>query len=181
MRKLLRRLLPARAAVNDNRWLRPFRDSLLHPRLWNLNRRSAAGGVAVGLFCGLIPGPLQIAGSAVLSLIFKVNFPVAILSTFYTNPLTIVPLYFIAYELGKWVLGQDGDFAPPPTLGESTFTHWLAQLVDWGAQLGTPIAIGLPLLAAIVALIGYTVVRVGWRVYLISQIKARRLRSSTQH
>ena len=54
----LKKYLPNHDAVHGNRWLRPFRNSLLHPRLWHLNRHSAAGAVAAGLFCGLIPGPL---------------------------------------------------------------------------------------------------------------------------
>ena len=54
MRKKLRKILPDHEAVRGNRWLAPFENTLLHPRLWHLNRHSAAGGVAVGLFCGLI-------------------------------------------------------------------------------------------------------------------------------
>ncbi len=43
MRKLFRTYLPGHAAVSGNRWLAPFSRTLLHPRLWHLNRRSAAG------------------------------------------------------------------------------------------------------------------------------------------
>ncbi|TXG86944.1 MAG: DUF2062 domain-containing protein, partial [Rhodocyclaceae bacterium] len=52
MRKQLRRFLPDHQAVHGNRWLAPFANTLLHPRLWHLNRHSAAGAVATGLFCG---------------------------------------------------------------------------------------------------------------------------------
>jgi hypothetical protein len=44
-----RRLLPNHEAIHTNR-LAPFALTLLHPRLWHLNRHSAAGGIAVGLF-----------------------------------------------------------------------------------------------------------------------------------
>ena len=64
MRKTLKRLLPDHQTVSANRWLRPFASTLLHPRLWHLNRHSAAGAVAVGMFCGLIPGPFQMLGAA---------------------------------------------------------------------------------------------------------------------
>ena len=54
-------------SIRRNRWLAPFAGPLLHHRLWHLNRHSAAGAFAVGLFCGLIPGPFQIAGAALAS------------------------------------------------------------------------------------------------------------------
>ena len=68
-----------------NPCLRPFQSSLLHPRLWHLNRHSAAGAVAIGLFCGLIPGPLQMIGAAIGALVFRVNLPLGLLVTLYTD------------------------------------------------------------------------------------------------
>lgn len=177
MRRHFRRYLPNHSTVSANRWLAPFRDTLLHPRLWHLNRRSAAGGVAVGLLCGLVPGPFQIAGSAVLSVLFKVNFPIAVLCTFYTNPLTIVPLYVLAYEIGKWVMHADGRFTAPPEYLSGNFFGWLEKLGDWLYQLGTPIAVGLPLLALTLALAGYLLVRISWRIYLLHYLAERRSRS----
>ena len=46
MRRHLRKYLPDHEAIRANRWLRPFENTLLHPRLWDLNRHSAAGAVA---------------------------------------------------------------------------------------------------------------------------------------
>ncbi|MBK6638826.1 MAG: DUF2062 domain-containing protein [Rhodocyclaceae bacterium] len=178
MRKYLRRFLPEHNVIRGNRWLAPFHSTLLHPRLWHLNRRSAAGGVAVGLLCGLIPGPLQVAGSSLLSVIFKVNLPVAILFTFYTNPLTIVPLYFVAYELGNWVLGNGGGFSTPPDYANYSFGEWLYALGDWAQAMGSPLALGLVLLAFSLALAGYVIVRIGWRAYLVRVIGQRRARQA---
>ncbi len=63
-RKFFRKVMPNVDKVREVKALSMFGDTLFHPALWHLNRRSAAGGVAVGLFCGLIPGPLQMLGSA---------------------------------------------------------------------------------------------------------------------
>ena len=116
MRKHLKKYLPNHDAVHGNRWLRPFRNSLLHPRLWHLNRHSAAGAVAAGMFCGLIPGPLQMIGAAICALVFRVNLPLALLTTLYTNPFTIVPLYVLAYQIGRIATGDPGGFVDPPAL-----------------------------------------------------------------
>lgn len=86
MRKLFRRLLPDHRSVSENRWLRPFASTLLHPRLWHLNRHSAAGAVAVGMFCGLVPGPFQMPSAALFCVLFRVNLPLALITTLYSNP-----------------------------------------------------------------------------------------------
>lgn len=181
MRRQLRKYLPDHEAIRGNPWLRPFANTLLHPRLWDLNRHSAAGAVAAGLFCGLIPGPLQILGSSICAVIFRVNLPLAMLTTFYTNPFTIVPLYLVAYAIGQWVLPGPGQrFMPPPDWGEESFSAWLAMLIDWMAGLGTPLALGLLLLASGLALAGYLLVKLAWRIHLIRAWR-RRASRRTQH
>jgi uncharacterized protein (DUF2062 family) len=168
MRKHLRKFLPHHEAVRGNRWLAPFENTLLHPRLWHLNRHSSAGAVAVGLFCGLIPGPFQMLAAAILCVILRVNLPLALITTLYTNPFTIVPLYFAAYELGKLVLGGgDGPFVAPPEWGPHGIAQWIDALRDWVTALGKPLALGLPLLAALLAALGYLAVRVAYRLYLV--------------
>ena len=121
MRKHLKKYLPNHDAVHGNRWLRPFRNSLLHPRLWHLNRHSAAGAVAAGMFCGLIPGPLQMLGAAICALVFRVNLPLAMFVTLYTNPLAIVPLYLLAYQIGRLATGDSAGFVEPPAFEMTRF------------------------------------------------------------
>src|SRR5450756_1436049 len=81
MRNFLHKFLPSHETVKSQRWLKPFGNWLQHPNLWHLNRRSVAGGVGVGLFCGLIPGPLQMIGATLLAVSFRVNLPVALITT----------------------------------------------------------------------------------------------------
>jgi uncharacterized protein len=178
MRKYLRNYLPNHEAIRSNRWLAPFASTLLHPRLWHLNRRSAAGAVAVGLFCGLIPGPLQMVGAAIGALMFRVNLPLAMFTTLYTNPLTIVPLYVLAFTLGTFALSlvgvtTTGQFSPPPEYGADGLLAWIESLVDWLFRLGQPLAVGLLLLASLLALLGYMATRLAWRIYLIGAWRQR--------
>src|SRR5216683_5965792 len=93
-RKFFRKYLPSRESVRQNRFVARFGSLLRHPNLWHLNRRSVSGGVAAGMFAGLVPGsnPVQFAVAALLAVAFRVNLPVAVVVTLYTNPLTIVPL-----------------------------------------------------------------------------------------
>lgn len=177
MRSKLRKILPDHDAIRNSRWLAPFENTLLHPRLWHLNRRSAAGAVAAGMFCGLIPGPLQMLGAAICAVIFRVNLPLAMVTTLYTNPLTIVPLYVTAFAIGQWALpAEHQQFVAPPEPGEDGLIAWLHALVDWMIGLGAPLALGLVLLAAGLAVASYFAVRLAWRIYLIRawHLRARR-------
>ena len=174
-RKFFKRYMPSVDRVRDLKVLGVFGDALFHPALWHLNRRSAAGGVATGLFCGLIPGPLQMLGAGIAAVLFRVNLPVALLTTLYTNPLTIVPLYLIAYQLGALALGAAGEPpAPPPDWAWSAPFDSARAVSHWVMGLGAPLALGVFLLATLLAVSGYVVVRVGWSVYLRRAWAARR-------
>lgn len=181
MRKILKRRLPDPESIRKNRWLRPLSRTLFHPRLWHLNRHSAAGAVAVGLFCGLIPGPFQMLGAALGCMLFRVNLPLALVATLYTNPLTIVPLYLVAFSIGRLFVGNGEVFTPPPALGETGFMPWLDALMHWMAGLGAPLALGLLLLASGLSLLGYFVVRGLWRWHLVRAWRARAQRRAEKN
>lgn len=168
MRRHIRKFLPDHESIRSNPWLVPFENTLLHQRLWHLNRHSAAGGVAAGLFCGLIPGPFQMLGAAICAVVFRVNLPLALLTTLYTNPFTIVPLYIVAFTIGQRALpGEQQRFVVPPELGDEGVMAWLRALADWTIGLGAPLALGLILLASGLSLAGYFLVRTAWRLYLV--------------
>ncbi|HPI60522.1 DUF2062 domain-containing protein [Zoogloea sp.] len=177
MRRLLKRYLPDHASLATNRWLAPFGSTLFHPRLWHLNRHSAAGAIATGLFCGLIPGPFQMLGAALGCVLLRVNLPLALLTTLYTNPFTIVPLYILAFSMGEALLGRgEARFTPPPEWSGGDVLGGVAALADWMIALGRPLALGLVVLASSLALAGYLLTRIAWRTYLIHHWRKRRQR-----
>jgi uncharacterized protein (DUF2062 family) len=171
MRHFFRRHLPNHQTVQQHRWLRPYAAWLSHPNLWHLNRRSVSGGVAVGMFCGLIPGPLQMLGAAIGSVLFRVNLPTALFTTLYTNPLTILPLYLLAYEVGVVVSGAP--HLPVAALPLLTWQNGISELWTWLVNMGKPLLIGLPLLAIALSLLGYLVVRISWRVAILLRWRHR--------
>ncbi len=136
----------------------------------------------MGLFCGLIPGPLQMLSAALLAVLFRVNLPVAVIVTWYTNPLTIVPLYIAAYWLGKFVIG--GETSSTPHTGPDWFDlplgQWLPALAEWLTGMGKPFVFGLVLLATILAVAGYISVLAGWRLHVSLAWRKRRLTRSAR-
>jgi uncharacterized protein (DUF2062 family) len=175
-RKFFRKWMPDADAVRANRVVAPFARWLKHPNLWHLNRRSVPGAVAIGLFSGLVPGPLQMLTALLLAIPLRKNLPVALLSTFYTNPVTIVPLYLIAYQFGALLLGTEARAGHLPTW-EMNWGDWgasLHTLLQWAASLGKPLALGLVALALTLAAAGYVATRIGWRLYVLFAWRARR-------
>lgn len=179
-RKFFRKHLPSHATISANRHVSRFGSLLTHHNLWHLHRRSAAGGVAVGLFAGLIPGsnPVQFTAAALLAIGFHVNLPLALIVTLYSNPFTIVPLYYLAFKLGQLALLENGGTLPalPFHLEGQSFSEWLSAAFGWLTSVGKPLLIGLPLLALLLSAVGYIAVRWGWRYYIVRTWRARQRR-----
>jgi uncharacterized protein (DUF2062 family) len=183
-RKFFRKHLPSHESIVGHRWLGRFSRFLGHPNLWHLNRHSVAGGVALGLFSGLVPGPLQMLTALVLAIPLHVNLPVALLTTLYTNPFTIVPLYLLAYAYGSLLLGGTGQ----PAAIRAFEMDWLhlgdsmVALAQWMLSLGPRLGVGLAALALTLAAVGYFAVQVAWRAHvsLAWRARAKRRAAKTQ-
>jgi uncharacterized protein (DUF2062 family) len=172
-RKLFRKYLPSHASIRGSRHFARFGALLDHPNLWHLNRRSVAGGVAIGMFAGLVPGPIQMLCAGLLAIPLRVNLPVAMATTWYTNPLTIGPLYLIAYEIGQPFAKNGGPPDPAPELDLSHFWQWTEAFVLWVLGLGQPLVLGLGMLALALALLGWIAVWFGWRWYVVNAWRRR--------
>jgi len=178
-RKFFRKYLPDHESVRNNRHLARFGGFLHHPNLWHLNRHSVAGGVAVGMFSGLVPGPFQMFCAALLAIPLRVNLPVALATTLYTNPFTIGPLYVLAYLIGRMIIGGDGSaLSSPPEMQWSQLRDSLDAFLHWVMSLGAPLAVGLVALALGLAALGYACVQIAWRAYVIRAWRKRGQRRS---
>lgn len=177
-RNFFRKYLPSHESVRQNRYIARFGTLLHHPNLWHLNRHSVAGGFAIGLFSGLVPGPFQMLIAALLAVPLRVNLPVALFTTLYTNPLTIGPLYVLAYAIGTLLVpGAHAPLSDAPALDWSQFGAWLHAFLQWMLSLGKPLAVGLGALAVGLALAGYVFVQLGWRFYVIAAWRRRKRRA----
>lgn len=155
------------------RWLGP---RLHHPRLWHVNRRGIALGVAVGVFFGLLIPVAQILFAALTALLLRANLAAAVASTLITNPFTFAPVYYAAYHLGAWMLG-----AGATVRGEDTLAHAAAEtatgLALWMERLGSvgaPLALGLLTLAVGLSVLLYFAVHWVWRVRIVRAWRWRR-------
>jgi len=73
--------------------------------LWCFRVRSAVPALYAGCILGLLPiYGIQLPLAVLLSFILKANLPILTSLQFITNPITVVPAYFTAYQVGKAVL-----------------------------------------------------------------------------
>lgn len=177
--------LPTSESIRENRFLKPFAHYLHHHYLWQFNRRSVAGGLAVGLFFGILIPFAQILLAAIAAVMLRVNLPVAAFSTLVTNPFTFPAVYFVAYRLGELLTGGE---APVPEEAIETevkvkileqqtdVSGWFANSIDWMQSVGSSLAIGLGVLAIVSAVGGYFIVSGLWRLNATRRWRKRRMR-----
>jgi uncharacterized protein (DUF2062 family) len=170
-RRYIRRWLPSNEAVQRNRMLRWLGPSLRHPRLWILNRRAIALGLAIGVFFGFLIPVAQILFAAIIAIVLRANIPAAALATLVTNPFTFAPIYLLAYRVGAALLGAPVDVAPSDA-GAAATTDVLA----WVGDVGKPLILGLSLFAVTGAVVTYFGALALWRFAVGAQWRRRRRR-----
>lgn len=97
--------MPDHDVIKRQKALRVFGNVLYNPNLWCLNRRSAAGAFAVGLFMAFVPLPSQMIMAARLAIVLGVNLPLSIALVWITNPITMPVIFYFTYKLGAWLMG----------------------------------------------------------------------------
>jgi uncharacterized protein (DUF2062 family) len=74
----------------------------------SINRRMVTRGVAVGLFWGFIPMPMQMLAVMATTPFLRFNVPIAISMVWLSNPITMPPMYYMEYLTGNFLLGREG-------------------------------------------------------------------------
>lgn len=92
------------------------------------------------------------------ALALRINIPVALVTTFVSNPLTMYPMYYFAYELGRKILGR-------PSIAFD-FELSLSWVTDKFLTIWQPLTLGCLILATVSGLVGYVVLDLLWRASL---------------
>jgi uncharacterized protein (DUF2062 family) len=175
-RQFFRKYLPEPERLARYRSLRFLSNLLSNPDLWHINRRSLAGAAFVGIFCGFMPIPFQMALAALLALQVHCNLPFSVVLVWFSNPFTYVPIFYFNYHLGSTLLNIS---MPPPdetgiSLSRLTDFDWMAEnlLSIW--QFLLPLWFGSLLAGLVVGALGWALVRLGWRITVTRNWRLRR-------
>jgi uncharacterized protein (DUF2062 family) len=169
-RNFFKKYMPSHRKVREHKYLKAFGDLLHEPNLWHLNRYSASGAVAVGLFVSAVPLPMQMVLAAAIAIFIRVNLPIAIGLTWVSNPVTMPPLYFFAYKVGAWILG-----VPAREIHFELSIKWLSESLS---AIWEPFLLGCFILGVTGAATGYVLVRWLWRLSVIRNWDLRKLNRS---
>ena len=165
-KKLLKKYMPDPEKLKQQKSLQFLGDRLHEPNLWHLNRRSVSMAFAVGLFAAWLPTPGQMAISAALALYCRANLPIAVALVWITNPLTMPPMFFFAYVVGLWALGQDSPAAD--------FEFSLESVMSSLGEIGGPFLFGCLILGVISSASGYFGIRWFWQYYVTKKWNLRK-------
>jgi len=154
-KKFIKRFLPDPEKLKAHPHLKHFGQALQNPNLWHLNRRSAAGAVAVGLFCAWMPIPFQMLLAAAIAMIFAVNLPISIALVWISNPITMPPLFYAAYRLGAFILNE-----PIVHFHFHLSFRWLLNTFE---TIAPAMLLGCLILGLVCAFVGYFLLRALWR------------------
>lgn len=164
-KKLIRRYLPDPHSVRESKHLKMFGTLLHDANLWHLNRRSVSWAMAIGLFAAFLPMPLQTIPAAAAAIFFRANLPIACALCWLSNPLTFPLVTYSAYKIGSWLLLQ-----PPKEFEFVLSWDWfVAEFTD----LMPPFLLGSFTLCLVLAVLGYYLTRMLWRLSVILTWRAR--------
>ena len=138
-----------------------------------MHRRSVPRGVAVGLGIGIIIPFMHTILAALLAIPLRANVAIAAAFTLLINPLTIPPLYYLAYRTGIWELRADAAVTNPAAAEH--FSGELSRFLFWIHEASGPIAAGIVTIAIAAALLGYGMTAIVWRLWLARKLKRRRM------
>ncbi len=167
-RRFFKKFTFKRHHVHSRWYLRPFKNFLHHPVYWGIRRRNVVPAFALGLFISFMPFPAHTLLAVSGALLLRLNIPITIAATFFSNPVTMGPIYYFSYRFGLLLLGMD----PQPFAIELTL-EWLNEgfLAIW-----QPLLLGCFLLGSLAGLIGYVVLDIFWRASLSDYLQKRRKR-----
>ncbi len=188
-RKLIKRFFPSPSDIKNNPALHFLGDMLHDPNLFHLNRHSVSVAFFWGLFIAMLPIPGQMAAAAMAALFFRCNLPITVALVWITNPLTMAFFFYIAYEVGKFILQIDSDTAATAaavtnmsfsSLWDLIVDNQYKAALDWlGNELGSvwkPFLLGSVVTGLMLGALGYFGMQAYWRWHAVRAWNKRKLK-----
>lgn len=154
-KRLLKKYMPDPDTIRNHKSLQMFGTLLHDPYLWHFNRRSIAKAFAVGFFFMMMPVPFQMALAAGAAILVRSNLPISVVLVWISNPVTMPPMFYFAYQFGAWVLQT-------PEV-EFSFELSMDWLLNGMSAIWFPFLFGCVVLGVIFSIVGYISIRLLWR------------------
>ena len=166
LRGFFKRYLPATQVIREHRVLRILGARLTNPILFHITRRSAAGGMANGLFFAGLPLPGHTLLAAICAIYLRVNLPLSVVIVWLNNPITLAPYLYLAYKTGALLI----NVPEQPVNFELTFS-WAREVLR---DTWEPLIVGCLFYSVTTAAAGYALVKWLWRFVTIQKWEERK-------
>ncbi len=178
-KKKIKAWLPTPEKLRENRLIAMFAPFLADPRLWQMNRNSLGRAVYVGVLAAFFPLPGQMPLAIIGALLVRANIPMAVALTWITNPLTAIPVFWLAYSLGALLIGESLIGLRAIGMILTDFTLWITadginplhahrHIFSWQAML-----IGLIFSAIITSIVLGSAFRLFWHYRTVRDWQSR--------
>lgn len=166
-RRLFLKLRPIAARLRETWYFKVLGPRLTDSRLWSVNRRAITTAFGTAVAISFIPLPLHILLGLLAAMVWRQNLPTMFLTLLaLSNPLSAVPLYYMAYRVGTLVLGE-----PATRFAFEVSFKWL----QYG--LGTvwkPFLLGCLVCGAVGGFLAYRLLELLWRISAVNRLNAKR-------
>ncbi|MFK5914585.1 MAG: DUF2062 domain-containing protein [Woeseiaceae bacterium] len=168
-KKFIQRFMPDSEKIRNNKQLNKVFGTLLHdPNLLHLNRRSVSMAFLVGLFMAFVPLPSQMIMAAAVAIFLRCNLPISVGLVWISNPITMPPIFYFAYQVGATLLGT-----PEHKFNFVLSWEWLGSEL---AAIWEPFLLGCAVCGIFFGVLGFVSVRLLWRLHIINECKKRTLK-----
>jgi uncharacterized protein len=170
-RKLLKKLTPHARSLQGRWYLRSFGKHFTDPRLWSLQRRGVTPAFGAGLAICFLPLPIHLPLALLVAVVWRLNVPAIVATTWLVNPFTMVPAYYVAYRVGADITGRT-----PHPFGFRLSWDWLAHGLG---PMWEPFLVGCLACAMITGVLGWLALELLWRWRVLNKrYRVRRTASS---
>jgi uncharacterized protein (DUF2062 family) len=145
--------------------LKPFSRFFVDPRLWSLQRRTVAPAFGAGLAICFVPLPIHVPLATITAIFCRIHIPTVLLTSLFVNPLTVGPLYYLAYKVGVWVTG-----APAMEMQFQLSWEWVQNGLG---PMWKPFLVGCGLTGAVFGLTGYALLNFLWHYTVRKRYRER--------
>ncbi|MBA6412123.1 DUF2062 domain-containing protein [Parahaliea sp. F7430] len=161
----LKQLVPSPARIREIKALGVLGEWIYESNLWHINRYSASMAFFVGLFVAFVPLPGQMVIAALLAILLRCNLPISISLIWVTNPLTMPPIFYMAYKVGALLID-----VPVQSVEFDLSWEWLSSnlLAIW-----EPFLLGCLICGLFFGSMGYFIISMLWRWRVVSMWKVR--------
>lgn len=165
-KKFFQKIVPSHSKIQNIKALRVLGDWIYDGNLWHVNRYSASMAFFVGLFVAFIPTPGQTLVAATLAVLLRCNLPLSVGLVFLTNPVTMPPVFYMAYKIGALIID-----VPVTDMEFAVSVDWLR---DSLGAVWQPFLLGCLICGLFFGSLGYLIVNQLWRWHVVRQWHTRK-------